>query len=270
MGVLLLKMQGCVSNTLKYLLFAFNFLVFLTGCVTLGFSIYALIDGKTVSHLVEEGASEMGESISVDIYKTSAIVLVSASSIVILISFLGCCGALKENRFLLFCYFVTLLILFMAVTIGATIAAFQSVDVIKEPLLKSMDDYDPNSQIAEKLDITRAWDDVQREFSCCGVNNFTDWVTVNGTIFPLESQELVPASCCNNINNITDCRKNPSAKNYTDLMNGCFTVFKDSLEDSKSTIGIVTGTIISVMFVTLILLFGFGLCLIPPGSYEQV
>ena len=51
----------------------------------------------------------------------------------------------------------------MAVTIGATIAAFQSVDVIKEPLLKSMDDYDPNSQIAEKLDITRAWDDVQRE-----------------------------------------------------------------------------------------------------------
>ena len=138
----------------------------LTGCVTLGFSIYALIDGKTVSHLVEEGASEMGESISVDIYKTSAIVLVSASSIVILISFLGCCGALKENRFLLFCYFVTLLILFMAVTIGATIAAFQSVDVIKEPLLKSMDDYDPNSQIAEKLDITRAWDDVQREVNC--------------------------------------------------------------------------------------------------------
>ena len=105
----------------------------------------------------------MGERISVDIYQTSAIVLVSASSIVILISFLGCCGAWKENRFLLFLYFVTLLILFLAVTIGATIAAFQSVDVIKEPLLKSMDNYDPNSQVRENLDITRAWDDVQRE-----------------------------------------------------------------------------------------------------------
>ena len=163
----------------------------------------------------------------------------------------------------------------------------------------------------------------------------------------------MPASCCNNKNNITDCRKNPSHQNYTNLMNGCFTVFKDSLEDSKSTIGIVTGSIISVMvswyithwdkkqfvsikfpwnqtspkkgelskkmfqkwktfqknvtfapvcintvqswyfrysssiynifslvihsfilflfqFVTLILLFGFGLCLIPPGAYEQV
>ena len=105
----------------------------------------------------------MGERISVDIYQTSAIVLISASSIVILISFLGCCGAWKENRFLLFLYFVTLLILFLAVTIGATIAAFQSVDVIKEPLLKSMDNYDPNSQVPENLDITRAWDDVQRE-----------------------------------------------------------------------------------------------------------
>ena len=93
------------------------------------------------------------------------IVLVIASSVVIVISFLGCCGALKENRVLLFLYFVTLLLIFLAVTIGATIAAFQSVDVIKEPLLKSMDKYDPNSQVPENLDITRAWDDVQREVS---------------------------------------------------------------------------------------------------------
>merc|ERR1711963_967179 len=101
--------------------------------------------------------------------------------------------------------------------------------------------------MGENLDITRAWDDVQREFSCCGVNNFTDWVTVNGTIFPMPNKDLVPASCCNNNNNTADCRQNPGSQNYTELMNGCFTVFKDSLENSKSTIGIVTGTIISVM-----------------------
>ena len=135
----------------------------LTGCVSLGFSIYALIDGKTVSQLVEEGASEMGESISVDIYKTSAIVLIVASSITIIISFLGCCGAWKENRILLFFYFVTLLVMFLALTIGATIAAFQNVDVIKDPLIKSMDKYNPDSQDPESLDMTRAWDDVQRE-----------------------------------------------------------------------------------------------------------
>jgi hypothetical protein len=65
------------------------------GCVVLGFSIYAFVDGKTVSHLVQEGAAELGESISVDIYQSSAIILISTSSIIVVISFLGCCGAVK-------------------------------------------------------------------------------------------------------------------------------------------------------------------------------
>ena len=158
-------MQGCIPNTVKYLLFIFNLLVFLMGCVVLGFSVYALIDGKTVSHLVEEGAQELGENISVDIYKSSAITLIVASSILVIISFFGCCGALKENRVLIFLYFVTLLLMFFVVTIGATIAAIQNVDVIKEPLTKSMVKYNPNSSNSSELDITRAWDDVQREVS---------------------------------------------------------------------------------------------------------
>ena len=63
--------------------------------MVLGFSIYALVDGQTVSNLVEEGAEDLGESISVDIYKSSAIILIVASSIIVITSFLGCCGAIK-------------------------------------------------------------------------------------------------------------------------------------------------------------------------------
>ena len=134
-------------------------------------------------------------------------------------------------------------------TIGATIAAVQNVDVIKEPLTKSMTKYDPNTSVKDDLDITRAWDDVQRQFACCGVNNYTDWTAVNGTIFPHDGN-LVPASCCAAVANVSDCRARPSGQNYTEQMNGCFTVFKTSLEKSKSTIGIVTGTIIAVMVST--------------------
>ena len=65
--------------------------------MVLGFSVYALVDGQTISRLVEEGAEELGESISVDIYKSSAVTLIVASSITIIISFLGCCGALKVS-----------------------------------------------------------------------------------------------------------------------------------------------------------------------------
>ena len=51
------------------------------------------------------------------------------------------------------------------VAVGATIAAVQNVDELKEPLVKSMTKYDPNSSNSSNLDITRAWDDVQREVS---------------------------------------------------------------------------------------------------------
>ena len=55
--------------------------------------------------------------------------------------------------------------MFFMVAVGATIAAVQNVDELKEPLVKSMTKYDPNSSNSSNLDITRAWDDVQREVS---------------------------------------------------------------------------------------------------------
>ena len=53
-----------------------------------------------------------------------------------------------------------------------------------------------------------------------------------------------------------DCILNPNDKPYATNMNGCFTVFKTSLENSKTTIEIVTGTIIAVM--VSILIFDLG------------
>lgn len=262
-------MQGCLPNTIKYLLFIFNLLVFLMGCVVLGFSIYAMVDGKTLSHLVENGAAELGESISVNIYTTSAIILVTASAIIVVISFLGCCGAVKENRFLIFLYFGLLLFMFLVTVVGATVAYFQSIDVIKEPLLKSMVKYNPQPTDQNAKDITRAWDDIQSEFGCCGVNNYTDWTAINGTIFPL-GKLVVPSSCCTSFPNMTVCQMDPAAEEYHEKMTGCFSVFKQSMEDSRYTIGTVTVTIIAVMFGNLILLFGFALCLMPNSSYQSV
>ena len=71
----------------------------------------------------------------------------------------------QENRYLLYFYYFTLLVMFFMVAVGATIAAVQNVDELKEPLVKSMTKYDPNSSNSSNLDITRAWDDVQREVS---------------------------------------------------------------------------------------------------------
>ena len=64
---------------------------------------------------------------------------------------------------MLFWYHFLLLLMFLLISIGAIIAAFQSVDYLKQPLLDSLKNYNPESPAEEKQGITQAWDDVQKE-----------------------------------------------------------------------------------------------------------
>jgi len=171
---------------------------------------------------------------------------------------------------MLFWYHFLLLLMFLLISIGATIAAFQSVDYLKQPLLDSLKNYNPESPAEEKQGITQAWDDVQKEFKCCGVNNYTDWKNP-GTIYHDNDLE-VPKSCCDGFEPsvVNECRQNPDDEHFKSQMKGCFTIFKNSLEKSKGTIVVVGGTIIGAIFLNLVLLFGFVLCLMPKTGYEQV
>ena len=53
--------------------------------------------------------------------------------------------------------------MFLLITMGATIVTFQSIELLKEPLLESLNKYDPGSADEEILELTRSWDDVQKE-----------------------------------------------------------------------------------------------------------
>jgi|688.fasta_scaffold1252486_1 hypothetical protein len=68
------------------------------GLVVLGFSIYGLVDGRGVSKLVEEGSAVTGQKISVDLYSSASVLLIIFSSLIVLLSFLGCCGAWKVRK----------------------------------------------------------------------------------------------------------------------------------------------------------------------------
>ena len=71
----------------------------LMGMIVLGCSIWAFYDGKTFARLIEEGAAEFDKPITLEIYRTSSVLLMIASVIIILIAFFGCCGALKVRKF---------------------------------------------------------------------------------------------------------------------------------------------------------------------------
>lgn len=69
------------------------------GLATLGIGIYALSDGDRLADLVEFGSKSLDEGLVViDLYTTGAMTVVAASSVVIVVAFLGCCGACKASR----------------------------------------------------------------------------------------------------------------------------------------------------------------------------
>lgn len=168
---------GSCHTCIKYLMFAFNFLFWLLGCAMLGVGIWLLVSDDFTKY------SDADDSLSF-IY-TGAYILVAIGGLIMIIGFLGCCGAIRESQCMLGCFFFLLFIIF-AVLLGAGIWAVISKDevrsIVKEVLDKQIeracDPKEPNSKSLNFLN------HVQEQFQCCGVNgiiDYKDFVTCNAS-----------------------------------------------------------------------------------------
>eukprot|EP00058_Branchiostoma_floridae_P022971 XP_002608461.1 hypothetical protein BRAFLDRAFT_128016 [Branchiostoma floridae] len=109
-----------------------------------------------VSALISIGAvmEDTGGGYFVNVYYP---VIVTASCVMILVGFLGCCGAMAENPALLGKFLVCLMLIFF-VELGGGLWAYKHPD----------------------------------EYHCCGMNSYRDWYRLPA--WP--SQTWVPDSCC--------------------------------------------------------------------------
>lgn len=103
------KVEGGMK-CVKYLLFVFNFIFWLMGSFVLAVGLWLRFDPKTVSLL---NGNQAPETFFIGVY-----ILIGAGSLVMLVGFFGCCGAVQESQCLLGSFFACLLIIF-----GAEIAA---------------------------------------------------------------------------------------------------------------------------------------------------
>lgn len=200
----------------KLLLFAFNFIFVIVGCVLIGVGAYIQVQFKDYLNFVE------GQ------FSSAAALLIAVGVIIFFIAAFGCCGAWKENYVCVMIFSVLLGIVFI-LEIAGGIAGYVLHDKVEDGVKTLMGD----SMKRYKADPT-IWDLVQKDFKCCGTNSSSEWINANnGTI---------PKSCCRSEN----CDTTTKANIYSD---GCLDAFVTWVKDK---IFIVGGVGIGLAFVQIV------------------
>ncbi|XP_017075330.2 CD63 antigen [Drosophila eugracilis] len=216
------------ANAVKYTLFGFNLIFLITGIILIavGAGVGAVYTGYELFLA--------GKFFSIPTF------LIVIGSFIILISFFGCWGALKENYCLVLSFSIMLAIIFileLAAGISGYVLRNDASTLIKTSLTDSLHEYN----VVGKNSTTKLWDDVQREFDCCGVTSYTDW---NVTL----TEGQLPISCCD-IPAGTVGTFSCSANATTDTTrhdNGCLDGFSNYISAHAVSLG-AAGVVIAVL-----------------------
>lgn len=150
-------------------MFIFNFLFWLCGILILGIAIWIRVS-KDGQEILSSGDSGVSSYVSVNI-------LIAVGAIIMILGFLGCCGAIKESRCMLLLFFIgLLLILLLQVAAGILEATFkpESERILNETLYKNVKLLRETSEDGEQFQ--KAMTAFQEEFKCCGlVDGAVDW-----------------------------------------------------------------------------------------------
>uniref|UniRef100_H0XBL6 Tetraspanin 8 n=1 Tax=Otolemur garnettii TaxID=30611 RepID=H0XBL6_OTOGA len=155
-----------VSGCIKYSMFIFNFLFWVCGVLILAIGIWVRVskDGQEILNSADSG---LNPYVAVNI-------LIAVGSIIMVLGFLGCCGAIKESRCMLLLFFIgLLLILILQVVAGILGATFKTENSCYiDYMHHSLHACHGNSQNLREGCILN----VNPEFKCCGlVSGAADW-----------------------------------------------------------------------------------------------
>lgn len=236
-----------ISGCVKYTMFFFNFLFWLSGLLLLGIGVYAALDKWS------SGEAFKLQNIF-DVMFNIGFLLMIIGGIVFLVSFAGCIGALRENMFFLRFYSLCLLIFFLAeMTLLALsfiypnkLTEFLETE-LSEKLIQSYRD---------DLDFQNLIDLVQQDFECCGISSegYRDWskneyfnCTERKEDNPSVERCGVPYSCCHaqpdgSLVNLMCGFEVQALKDTSDVLmkiniRGCIPTIQNLIENNLYTVG---------------------------------
>jgi len=259
--------MDCGEKIAKYLLSLFNFVFFVVGCVLLCVGVWLVADKNSLLQLTRlQSVSQAEEFSPTSTLDHSAYILIAIGAFIFIISFLGYCGALQQNRILLTTYGNFLIIIFALQITGIVLTMVyrkQANDQARFLLKQSFStSYMGRSS---RNSLTLSWDLVMSTMQCCGVNNYTDFRDATQFVSAARMEGLgrkVPDVCCilqeekatpadNN------CIMSPSTSNSY-LNTGCYDKF---LYLVSHNLNIVFGCLVGVGASQLVaIVFAFCVC----------
>jgi len=267
---------GCTARLVKFSLVLFNGIFFFLGILVLAFGVFMLVDPKfahfknVLSFEYNNHTSDAG-SLSISYLDKCGISFIIFGGVMFLISFMGCCSAIKHIRFALVVYSLVLLFLLLTeigVGIFSAIYANKFKDYLS-PTLKDSIKYEYYGDMQNKTGISISWDSIMYNFECCGINNVTDF-NQDGNVWTERNNSIIPRACCSYVNkkvdwsgvipnsvNYPECAFNPN-NNISHYQIGCYDKIQNYVSQ-YATIAIGSGLIASCILGVCILL-GFWLC----------
>ncbi|XP_072047068.1 LOW QUALITY PROTEIN: CD151 antigen-like [Amphiura filiformis] len=233
---------SCTGRCAKNMMFTFNLLFLVSGIMALALGLFIVIFPVSTHVAVLMGNGKF-------IY--AGYILMVAGIAVVVVAFVGCCGAKYENKMLL--GGLALIFIFVIELIAGVVAlAFytQAEFYIEDNLeIGVMEQYG----LPGEEDLTAAWNYIQWWFECCGFKgNATDAALIyTRSLWYLTSNVRVPESCCtesnNKIVNLQMCQDRQNIDWYTNINNqGCYNViFGTAIQ--LSVIIAVVGIVLSII-----------------------
>ncbi|XP_053967320.1 23 kDa integral membrane protein-like [Anastrepha ludens] len=212
--------MSCGISLVKYLLFLFNLLCSICGILLIVFGILLFSNIHNIDDIAEAVQTQQ-----------VPITMIVLGSVILLISFFGCCGAIRES----YCMSMTYSVLLFVLMIGQ-LALVIYMWVQKDKYLVMMGD------VVEKAWARRTrkadyMDAIQISMECCGKNSYVDY----------SFQGYYPPSCC----------KDNSCRIENVYRKGCKQAFVDFWDKNSDIIKYAGLVIAAIEFVG----FVFACCL---------
>ena len=226
--------QNCFKRFLEIILHILNFIFFLTGATFIVLGAFLHINMVVGS---------------------PSVFMIVTGVLLVLVSTFGSYGIAFEMSCMMHAFgsFVLAIVL---VEIGLGVTVYLKQDKVKDTLLMSLTEgmmkYEPENKEFDKFVTT--WDNLQRGYDCCGIENYFDWK--NGSQY-LKGTD-VPDSCCEIYEK--ECGKDILLQeNITSIHSeGCILKLYSDIEDNAVLVMGIGGTLVLFQVLTSISAFVLG------------